>query len=75
MVEGARIVLEVDARADSILVATNNYSPFWKAAVDGRDSRIFPVDHTFQGVTVPQGRHEVVLTYEPPYAMLPRLPH
>jgi hypothetical protein len=70
-----RLVLDVDARSESILVVTNNYSPFWKAAVDGRDSRIFPVDHTFQGLPVPRGRHEVVLTYEPPYAMLPRLPH
>ena len=69
-----RIVLEVDARSDAILVATNNFSPFWRACVDGRETRMFPADHTFQGVPVPRGRHEVVLSYEPPYAMLPRLP-
>ncbi|OPY86323.1 MAG: Bacterial membrane protein YfhO [Syntrophaceae bacterium PtaU1.Bin231] len=68
-----RITLDIDARSDSVLVITNNYSPFWKAYVDGQQYRLFPADHAFQGLAVPRGRHAVVLSYEPPYAVSPRL--
>ncbi len=68
-----RITLDVDARSDSVLVVTNNYSPFWKAHVDGRQVPVFPADHAFQGLAVPRGRHTVVLSYEPPWAAAPRL--
>ncbi len=68
-----RITLDVDARSDSVLVVTNNYSPFWKAYVDGRPCRLFPADHAFQGLAVARGRHEVLLSYEPPYASAPGL--
>lgn len=68
-----RVVLDVDAPTGGILVATNNHSPYWKATVDGSTGTLFPVNYTFQGVTIPSGRHEVVLSYEPPYAVLPWL--
>jgi hypothetical protein len=63
-----RLVLEVRSEADAVLVVTNNYSPYWKARVDGVEARLFPVDHTFQGVLVGQGVHRVMLSYEPPYS-------
>jgi hypothetical protein len=63
-----RIKLAVTARTDSVLLAINSYSPYWKAYVDGWERSIFPADHAFQGVAIPRGDHEVVLSYEPPYA-------
>jgi hypothetical protein len=64
-----RIVLNVHALSDTVLVATNNYSPFWKAHVNGVEKQVFPVNHTFQGLFIPRGDHEIVLTYEPPYSL------
>lgn len=62
-----RIVISVDADHNGILVITNNYSPFWKCDVDGIQSRLFPVYHTFQGIYLEAGKHEIILTYDPPY--------
>jgi hypothetical protein len=63
-----RIELRVDARASSVLIVTGNYSPWWRVSVDGEPGRIFPADHTFLGVALPEGGHDVVFTYEPPFA-------
>lgn len=63
-----RIELQVDARTASVLIVTGNFSPWWRVSVDGAPGRIFPVDHTFMGVTFPEGGHDVVFTYEPPFA-------
>ena len=64
-----RIVLDVKCLSPSILIITNSYSPYWVARVDGDIARIFPVDHTFQGIYIDSGQHEVMLEYAPPYAI------
>jgi hypothetical protein len=57
------IELAVTATAPTLMVLTNNYSPYWKAAVDGKEAKIVPTDHTFQGVWLEAGNHNVVLKY------------
>lgn len=64
-----RIILKVNNPQSSILIITNNFSPYWKATVNGIKTTVFPVDHTFQGVYVGSGEHKVVLEYSPPYAI------
>lgn len=63
-----RIGLDVDSAAAGTLVATNAYSRFWRAWVNGRPARVLPVDCAFQGIAVPAGRSHVRLVYDPPYA-------
>lgn len=63
-----RIELEVDAGAASVLVTTGNFNPGWRARVNGTPHRVFPVDHTFLGVALPAGRHDVVFSYASPFA-------
>jgi hypothetical protein len=65
-----RIALSVKTDGPGILVLTNNYSQFWKALVDSTPQTIFPVYHTFQGVVIEKGQHEVVFFYDPPYRRL-----
>jgi len=64
-----RINLKVNNPQNSILIITNNFNPYWKATVDGIKTKVFPVDHTFQGIYVKSGKHEVILQYDPPYAI------
>lgn len=64
-----RIVVSVHADGPGILVITNNYSPFWKVRVDGIQQTIVPAYHTFQGVYLEAGQHEVVFEYDPPYKL------
>jgi len=66
------IRLTVDGRGPTLLFAGNSYSPFWKARVDGKPVPIFPADHAFWGVILPEGAKTVVFSYEPPYANLPQ---
>ena len=63
------ITLKVKNPQNSILVITNNYSPYWKATMDGIETKLFPVDHTFQGIYIRSGEHKVILEYSPPYAI------
>ncbi len=69
VIQADRIVVSVSVSRPGILVVTQNYSPFWKVRVDGSEGRVIPVDHTFQGVSLEPGQHEVELTYRPPYAL------
>lgn len=57
------IVLSVNTPANAVLVVTNNWSPYWKAKIDGSSSDIIPVYGAFQGVYVPEGQHLVELNY------------
>lgn len=64
-----KITLEVESKGCSLLIVTNNFSPYWKAKVDGVNAAVLPADHTFQAVYIEPGRHHVVLAYKPPYAI------
>lgn len=64
-----RIVVEVSCETDCILIATNSYSPFWKARINGTSAPIFPVDHAFQGLRLTRGKAMVELEYDPPYVL------
>ena len=64
-----RIALDAESSAAGVLVNATSYNPFWKAWIDGRPAKVFPVDHTFQGIVLPAGRHRVVFEYDPPYAL------
>ncbi|MBF0131597.1 MAG: hypothetical protein HQL75_03305 [Magnetococcales bacterium] len=62
-----KIILRVDYSSLGILVSVFNYNPAWRVRIDGVPTGAFPAYHTFLGCMVPQGIHEVILTYEPPY--------
>jgi hypothetical protein len=64
---GDRIELEVEGMQPMILVATNTFSRYWHAAIDGNRAPLFPADHTFWGVKVGAGRHRVTFEYCPDY--------
>jgi len=40
------------------------YPPYWKARVDGKETRIYPTNQLLRGVVVPAGEHEVVFKCE-----------
>lgn len=60
-----RVVVEVDAARDGVLVLTDAYYPGWHARVDGEAAEIFPAYYMFRGVLVAEGKHEVVFEYFP----------
>ncbi|MBF0686357.1 MAG: YfhO family protein [Cellulomonas sp.] len=61
-----RIVLDVAADGDGVLVVADARRPGWHARVDGRPVELIGVDHALSGVEISAGQHTVELTYAPP---------
>ena len=59
------IKMRVDTSSPGLLVISNTYFPGWHASIDGRKAEVVRTDYAFQGVFVPEGRHEVRLDYMP----------
>lgn len=60
-----RIVLEVKSEGDSLLFVGNSFSPQWSARIDGARATLFPANHAFWGIPVPQGARKIEFQYLP----------
>ncbi len=59
------VELRVAPKDDRLLVLADEYSPDWKATVDGREVTVHRVNLWMRAVPVPSGEHKVVFTYQP----------
>jgi hypothetical protein len=59
------LVIDVDAPARGFLVLADQYSPGWRARVDGSAVPIVRANYTFRLVEVPAGRSRVEFRYRP----------
>ena len=55
----------VRANAPCVLVLSEVYYPWWRAALDDEDVEIVRVNHTMIGIPIPPGSHVVRLRLEP----------
>ncbi|MBY6242285.1 hypothetical protein [Methylosinus sp. Sm6] len=62
---GERIVIDVEADRDGLLVLHDLYYPGWEARVDGAPTPIVKANILFRGVATPQGRHRVEFLFRP----------
>ncbi len=60
-----RLVVEVEAEAEGLLVLSEVFYPGWKAWVDGDEVAILRAQHALRAVPVARGTHRVVMTFEP----------
>lgn len=63
------VELRVAPKDDRLLILADEYSPDWKATVDGREVTVHRVNLWMRAVPVPSGEHTVVFTYRPTAAM------
>jgi hypothetical protein len=64
---GAQLLrLSIELPRAGLVVINESYYPHWRALLDGRDARILRVSTGLMGLRVPEGRHELVVTYRPP---------
>jgi hypothetical protein len=63
--EPNHLTLGVRASRRALLVLSENYSPGWRASVNGTDTRIHRLDVTLRGILVPAGESRVDLRYLP----------
>jgi hypothetical protein len=57
--------LTVSDTTSTTLIARVTYVPGWHASIDGRPATLHPYDDVMQSLTLPAGRHEIRLWYEP----------
>jgi hypothetical protein len=57
--------IDVDAPANSFLVASEVWYPGWKAYIDGRRADLYRTDYVLRGVPFPKGRHLLVFKFSP----------
>jgi hypothetical protein len=55
----------VTSRTPCLLVMSEVYYPWWRAAVDGAGTTLTRVNHTFMALVVPAGSHLVTLSLAP----------
>ena len=55
----------VTASGNNFLFSGTTYMPGWKALIDGVETKVYKTNHGFQGIVVPQGKHNVKFIYEP----------
>jgi hypothetical protein len=63
--KGTKLLFEVDAKCQKILLINNIFYPGWKAKIDGRQTKIYAADLAFQSVVIPSGTSLVEVSYEP----------
>ncbi len=64
--EDEKIVINAKASGKNFLFLGDNYVPVgWKATLDGIETKIYKVNHSFRGILVPEGEHRIEFTYLP----------
>jgi membrane protein YfhO len=63
--EGERISLTAKAHSNALLVLGEKYYQGWRAAVDGKQVPIVPVDHVLRGLYLTPGEHRVEFVFDP----------
>lgn len=63
--EAERIDLEAAVALNSMMVMGEKYYEGWRATVDGREARVYPVDHILRGIYLTPGSHKVEFVFDP----------
>ena len=56
---------EVASEQGGIVVFSDIYYPGWTATVDGKDVPVARANYILRAISVPAGKHEVVMTFDP----------
>ncbi|MGE5497855.1 MAG: YfhO family protein, partial [Syntrophothermus sp.] len=60
------ISIKAKATGNNLMFLGDTYYPKgWKALVDGKETKIYRVNHAFRGIVVPRGEHTIEFRFEP----------
>ena len=61
-----QLTYETSTAQERLAVLSEIYYPFgWKATIDGQPTDIFRVNYMLRAVLVPEGKHQICLTFQP----------
>jgi hypothetical protein len=58
------IELDIEARANALLFASEVWYPAWRARLDGKEVPVLRTNFLFRGIEIPRGRHKVNFYYQ-----------
>ena len=64
--EPNRLVYEVEAATDGVVVFSEVYYPGWQATIDGQSAPIARADYILRAMYVPAGKHTIEMRFDPP---------
>lgn len=60
------ISIQAKATGNNLMFLGDTYYPKgWKALIDGKETKIYRVNHAFRGIVVPKGEHRIEFRFEP----------
>jgi hypothetical protein len=59
------LAVEVKTNSPGLFVLSEQYYPGWRAYVDGKETRIYPVDGILRGIFLDKGKHTLRFEYRP----------
>jgi hypothetical protein len=60
------ISYETETDKQGFLTVSEVYYPAgWKAYIDGKETKIYPVNYILRGIVIPAGKHKVEMKFEP----------
>jgi len=68
--DSENIELSLNAPSDGFVVITDSYYPQWKALVNKKPSKIYPINYLFRSVYVEKGENLIEFYYETKYINL-----
>ncbi len=63
--ESEHISIDAAPVRNALLVLGEKYYRGWKATVDGKDTKIYPVDYVLRGVYLQPGHHRIEFVFDP----------
>jgi len=64
------ITFHSKTNGNRLMFMSDAWYPDWNATIDGKPTEIYRADYAFRAIAIPQGEHEIKLTYfDPHYAM------
>lgn len=60
-----RIVMDVNATEEAILLLNDQHHPDWKITINGKAAELLRCNYLMRGVRVPAGQHEIVFRFKP----------
>ena len=60
-----QLEIEVDCPARQLLVVAEGYHAGWRAEIDGSSQQVYRLNGDFMGCLVEEGKHRVVLSFQP----------
>ena len=60
-----QLTYSVDAKTGGVVVFSEIYYPGWTATIDGQPVEIGRVNYVLRAISVPAGKHSVVLSFFP----------